>query len=602
MVVLTNPVASWSKTRALGTKAASEADSVEAKEKADSVEKAEKERKDHAQMKENKNQREVEYFQQLQHQSAGAPPTIDYLDENEVFAGVTGETGVDFSNYDNLEVDIQGVGREQVEAMAAGAVSFNDMARIHQFPDFLSINLSQRCKYRAPTPVQKWMIPVGMMERDAMACAQTGSGKTCAFLIPIVAMFGNENLRCFALGKSWEGPAAPRALILAPTRELCSQTFNEARKLCFGQSIRVNQCYGGVDAKPQIRDFARGCDICIATPGRLNDFVDRGIIQMTQCMKLVLDEADRMLDMGFEPQIKEIVHGRGMPPKEMRQTLLFSATFESQIRILGARYMKPDKIDVTIGRVGAAAETVEQHFIAVESEEKKQEEMYNEIARCENGTDKVLVFVNTKKKAASIVHTLHESGECRATAIHGDLNQNEREDALANFKSGRKPVLVATEVAARGLDIPKVAKVINYDMPKQIDGYIHRIGRTGRVGNRGIAVSFFATHGSEEPDCNIAADLLQTLTDQGLNPDLEAPWLREQISYARDADKGNRRGGGGGKKGGGGFGGKGKFGGSNFGGKGDTFKPAPFPGGKGGIKENMAPFPSNGNFAPGGWS
>eukprot|EP00392_Amoebophrya_sp_AT5.2_P017733 g18144.t1 len=254
--------------------------------------------------------------------------------------------------------------------------------------------------------------------------------------------------------------------------------------------------------------------------------------------------------------------------------MFFSATFPDDIQMLAKQFLKSDYVFIAVGRVGAAADTVEQEFIPVTSEEQKTDMLLAEVGRSESGDDKILVFVNTKKTAAWLVRLLHEQNVARATAIHGDLDQPGREDALQNFRNGTKPILVATEVAARGLDVPRVAKVINYDMPRGIDGYIHRIGRTGRVGNRGVAVSFFMMSGCQDSDCGIAPDLVKVLTEAGLVPD---PWMHEEAQKAklRDAQGDYRNRGRGGGMGKGGFGGGGKMNGGGgkggFGGGGKGF-------------------------------
>ncbi|CAD7974827.1 unnamed protein product [Amoebophrya sp. A120] len=533
-------------------------------------------RQNHDDMKAAKAAREDQHFMICQEHNKQSRMLKDvHIDnEEELFNVEHSEMGVDFSRYDNIPVEVKIQGAEGVSSeetkhqIIEGMESFATAAQKHQFPDWLRVNLMEKCKYDRPTPIQKYTVGISMQGSDLMSCAQTGSGKTCAFLIPVALNIQQTAADRRASPEAWQGPAKPLAVILAPTRELCTQIHFEARKITFQAGMRCVQCYGGVDAKPQLTELAANADLLIATPGRMKDFLERNVISLDLCRMLVLDEADRMLDMGFEPQISDIVEKRDMPGRDERQSMFFSATFPQEIRELAGRFLKQDYTFITVGRVGAAAETVEQHFIPVHTEEEKIEHLFAEIGRSESGDDKVLVFVNQKKTCAYLAQQLHDAGEARATSIHGDLDQQQREKALEFFKTGKKPVLLATEVAARGLDVPKVAKVINFDMPKAMDGYIHRIGRTGRVGNRGISVSFFVTHGNKDSDTMIAPDLVETLEQANLDVD---QWLRDEKSKAGDMAhfrKAKGFGSGGGKKGGGGgkggFGnGKGGFGGGN---------------------------------------
>lgn len=477
-------------------------------------------------LKDAKTNREIDFFWSVQAQNRqrdqerGGPPRkgrarLDQ-EEAELFGDVTGAVGIDFQRYDEIQVEMSGNGHDTIQVRN----SFNELSQVYNLNPWLTENI-QRCKYQRPTPVQRYGIPTAIRGFDFMCCAQTGSGKTCAFLIPLICNL-SPNEGCENGHSSWEGPATPLALVLAPTRELCSQIFAEARKLLFRSNLKVSQCYGGVDAKPQLRDLSRGCDLIVATPGRLVDFIDREVIDMGKCRTLVLDEADRMLDMGFEPQIRQIVEQRGMPGKFDRHTMMFSATFPREIQVLAARFLR-DYIWISVGRVGAAAETVTQEFIPVRSNMDKLPMLHQELLKS-NPDEKVLVFVGMKRTASWLVRELQRS-RIQATDIHGDLNQVDREKSLNLFKSGERPVMVATEVAARGLDIPKVAKVINYDMPGSIDDYIHRIGRTGRVGHRGNAMSFFMLEGSDEPDTNIAKDLHDVLEMAGMEI---PPWLQSE--------------------------------------------------------------------------
>ena len=331
--------------------------------------------------------------------------------------------------------------------------------------------------YTKPTPIQKYSIPISLQRRDLMACAQTGSGKTAAYLFPIIAKMLNEGPP--VPSQSARG-AFPVSLILAPTRELSIQIYEEALKFCYRTGIRVVVVYGGADPKIQSRELDKTADIIVATPGRLIDFTNRGRISLSLVKYLILDEADRMLDMGFEPQIQMILE----KTNKVRETGMFSATFPQTIQLLAADLMK-DYVFLSVGRVGSTTDNISQVLFQVEENEKR--EILDEQLREAKGL--VLIFVETKKSAEYLSEYLRRMDHC-STSIHGDRTQPERIRALTDFKSGKKSILVATDVAARGLDIPNVGCVINYDMPNNIEDYVHRIGRTGRIGKKGIAISF----------------------------------------------------------------------------------------------------------------
>ena len=363
-----------------------------------------------------------------------------------------------------------------------------------------------------------------------MACAQTGSGKTAGFLFPVIAIMlkkpalplpDQARRRCSYI----------TSLILAPTRELASQIYDEAQKFCYCTGIRPVVVYGGAAMQQQQAQLERGADIVVATPGRLVDLIERGRIKLDIVQFLVLDEADRMLDMGFEPQIRRIVENEGMPME--RQTFMFSATFPVEIQRLAADFMK-DYIFVAVGRVGAASKDVTQRIEWVEQAEK-MDYLMDFLQRCPEGL--VLIFVETKRGADFLEETLYRKN-FPASSIHGDKSQREREDALKLFKSGKTPILVATDVAARGLDIPNVTQVINFDLPNNIDDYVHRIGRTGRVGNIGNALSLM-----NDKNRNIARELAELMIEN----DQECPqWLEQmciQSGFNRGGGRGRGRGG-----------------------------------------------------------
>jgi ATP-dependent RNA helicase DDX3X len=346
--------------------------------------------------------------------------------------------------------------------------------------------------YKVPTPVQKYSIPIVMSGRDLMACAQTGSGKTGGFLFPILsqAFQNGPSTPPGQAGGNFYGrqrKAYPTSLILAPTRELVSQIYDEARKFAYRSWVRPCVVYGGADIGSQLRQIERGCDLLVATPGRLVDLIERGRISLVNIKYLVLDEADRMLDMGFEPQIRRIVEGEDMPPTSNRQTLMFSATFPRDIQMLARDFLK-EYVFLSVGRVGSTSENITQKVEYVEDNDKRS--VLLDILHTHGATGLTLIFVETKRMADSLCDFLINQ-HFPATAIHGDRTQRERERALEYFRNGRCPILVATAVAARGLDIPNVTHVVNYDLPTDIDDYVHRIGRTGRAGNTGIATAFF---------------------------------------------------------------------------------------------------------------
>jgi len=298
----------------------------------------------------------------------------------------------------------------------------------------------------------------------------------------------------------------PLAVILAPTRELAMQIYDEARKFSQGTPLRPVAVYGGASFGNQLRDLKNGiCDIIVATPGRLNDFFQKKFVSFAKVKFLVLDEADRMLDMGFEPQIREIVEKSDMPHTKMRQTLLFSATFPKEIQALARSFLNR-YIFLTIGPVGAATESVTQNFI-YEDDETQKEEKLKELIRDVKGL--TLVFVETKKKASEMEYRLGRLG-FGAISIHGDKEQHERTRALKSFSSGATPILIATNVAARGIDIGNIEHVVNYEMPKDVDDYVHRIGRTGRIGRKGLATSFISS-----ADANVAPQLALLLRNAG---------------------------------------------------------------------------------------
>ncbi|XP_023656511.1 DEAD-box helicase 3 X-linked a isoform X4 [Paramormyrops kingsleyae] len=451
--------------------------------------------------------------------------------EHELFSG--SNTGINFEKYDDIPVEATGTNcPPHIE-------SFHDV----DMGEIIMGNIALS-RYTRPTPVQKYAIPIIKTKRDLMACAQTGSGKTAAFLLPVLSQIYNdgpgESLRAIKSGSQENGRYGrrkqyPISLVLAPTRELALQIYDEARKFSYRSRVRPCVVYGGADIGQQIRDLERGCHLLVATPGRLVDMMERGKIGLDYCNFLVLDEADRMLDMGFEPQIRRIVEQDTMPPKGLRQTMMFSATFPKEIQILARDFLE-EYIFLAVGRVGSTSENITQKVVWVEESDKRSflldllnatviptevQENASETPEKPGKDSLTLVFVETKKGADALEDFLYREGYA-CTSIHGDRSQRDREEALHQFRSGRCPILVATAVAARGLDICNVKHVINFDLPSDIEEYVHRIGRTGRVGNLGLATSFF-----NDKNSNITKDLLDLLVEAKQ----EVPSWLESLAY-----------------------------------------------------------------------
>ncbi|KAF2740554.1 DEAD-domain-containing protein [Polyplosphaeria fusca] len=486
------------------------------------------------------------------------------------------QTGINFEKYDDIPVEASGQG------VPEPVTQFTNPP----LDDHLLGNI-ELAGYKVPTPVQKYSIPIVMAGRDLMACAQTGSGKTGGFLFPILSQayqtgpMAPPQQAAGGYGYGRQRKAYPTSLILAPTRELVSQIWDEARKFSYRSWVRPCVVYGGADIGSQLRQIERGCDLLVATPGRLVDLIERGRISLHNIKYLVLDEADRMLDMGFEPQIRRIVEGEDMPPTSARQTLMFSATFPRDIQMLARDFLK-EYIFLSVGRVGSTSENITQKVEYVEDVDKRS--VLLDILHTV-GAGLTLIFVETKRMADSLSDFLINQG-FPATSIHGDRTQREREKALEMFRTGRCPILVATAVAARGLDIPNVTHVVNYDLPTDIDDYVHRIGRTGRAGNTGISTAFF-----NRGNRGVVRDLIDLLKEANQ----EVPGFLESIAREGSGFGGGRGGRGGRGRGasasrdvrrygggGGGGGNAGGFGGGNWGG-------APPQGGYGGASGYGAP-------------
>ena len=370
--------------------------------------------------------------------------------------------------------------------------SFNEIS----FDEHIKVNL-EKLNYDLMTPIQQIIIPFILNKKDCLGCAQTGSGKTIAFLIPLINLMlkegppkedniylktnSNYNLSC----------SYPIMLILVPTRELAEQIFKEARKVCFKTGIIVSRCYGGVKLDNQIRDLKQGCDIIIGTPGRIIELIEKRFLYLKLIKYLVIDESDRMLDMGFEHQINDIIFNSQMPDKNNRINYMFSATIPKNVIEISKKFMREEcylisnKNNIDNNEYNLN-ENVIQKIYYVEDNDKiiKLHEIFQQIK------GNAIIFLETKKSVDNLENFLSRRNY-NVLAIHGDKPQNQRQEAIKLFSNGEVPILIATDVASRGLDFPNVSYVFNFDMPKNIEDYIHRIGRTGRVGNKGMAISFY---------------------------------------------------------------------------------------------------------------
>eukprot|EP00310_Coccolithus_braarudii_P024373 CAMPEP_0183339194 /NCGR_PEP_ID=MMETSP0164_2-20130417/6198_1 /TAXON_ID=221442 /ORGANISM="Coccolithus pelagicus ssp braarudi, Strain PLY182g" /LENGTH=516 /DNA_ID=CAMNT_0025509149 /DNA_START=20 /DNA_END=1567 /DNA_ORIENTATION=- len=362
----------------------------------------------------------------------------------------------------------------------------------------------KRAGFPSPSPIQGASWGPAMRGQDVVGVAKTGSGKTLGFLMPAF-------LRIMRERKNPQN--GPTTLVMAPTRELATQIQVECSK--FGQSSGMTSVclYGGAPKGQQLSEMRRGVYIIIVTPGRLNDFLEAGQVRLQQVSFVVMDEADRMLDMGFEPQIRKIMSR--VPPGY--QSLMYTATWPREVRRLASEFQR-DPVQVTIGTADeklTANKDVEQRVILISSPHERDQHLVSQINTLPGGS-RVLIFCSTKRMCDQLQRALSRQIGCNA--IHGDKEQRERERVLNEFKSGRAPIMVATDVAARGLDVKEVRMVINYEMPPKIEDYIHRIGRTGRAGAKGIACTFLTAQ-----DMKHASALVSIMRDSGqkISPDLE---------------------------------------------------------------------------------
>ena len=330
----------------------------------------------------------------------------------------------------------------------------------------------EREDYSTPTPIQEQAIPVLLTGRDLVGLAQTGTGKTAAFTLPTLQMI--EGL---------QGPPHPktcRALIVAPTRELVAQIVQSVRTYSRFTKLSVTSVVGGVRPGPQIKALSRGVDVLVATPGRLLDHMATGALTLRDVRTVVLDEADQMMDMGFIPAIRKIM--RALP--ENRQTLLFSATMPKEVRALAADFLH-DPEEISVARVGKPVEAINHKVIHVPGAEKRA--VVADLLKAED-VGQAIVFTRTKRGADRVCEYLEKAG-LRAGALHGNKSQGQRDRTLGGFRNGKLKILVATDIAARGIDVDDVSHVINYELPNVPESYVHRIGRTARAGKGGIAIA-----------------------------------------------------------------------------------------------------------------
>ncbi|KAJ3023756.1 DEAD-box ATP-dependent RNA helicase [Thoreauomyces humboldtii] len=404
--------------------------------------------------------------------------------------------GINFEKYDSIPVAIEGYD------VVPPLQNFLD-SDLHEGIKWM---LKELASYKKPTPIQRYAIPAIASGRDLIACAQTGSGKTAAFLLPIISNVFFDGPQPEQYSKF----STPAALVIAPTRELATQIHKEALKFTY-RGVQ------GAESQAQYRAMEEGCHILIATVGKLIDFLQRDLVRLRNCRYVVLDEADRMLDMGFELSVRHIITGCDL---ETHQTAMFSATFPRDIQILAQDFLT-NPLKIEIGEVGATARMgllciiieVEIKYVTFAQKRRALLELIRGDARIHGSTPAkpylVLIFVRAKRLAPQLAEMMRQE-RLDAIEMHGDLSQSQREQNLKRFKQGRPNIMIATDVAQRGLDIPNVMHVIQYDMPDKIEEYVHRIGRTGRAGNTGKATSFW-----NEENSAIRRGLIDTLKSTG---------------------------------------------------------------------------------------
>ena len=479
------------------------------------------------------------------------------LAEQELMHGC--QTGPEFKRYDKLSVNVQLSG-DHAENMPEKLETFEEI--FENFPDRVPAELKEnlnRCGYKIPTPVQKYAIPAGLADRDVICCAPTGSGKTGAYLIPMLSSTFRFGQASGKLEEPFSGAAKPDTVILAPTRELCEQIFREALKFCHKTyHLVVKICGGETTAKCQVQELAAGADVVIATPGRLWAFAQHGdIINLSKVECLVIDEADNMLSCTMRYYLNEIImnsentmHSKGqMKDKLQRQTMMFSATYPHDVHMQQLQYLHTP-IQMQIGAVGSVGVGIEQKLIQVQ-QKCKYKQLRLVLSEFQDGQinlrsddwQRLIVFCNSKWQVENLDQKLRRekwpSGEPRYfyhTVLHGGLTQPDRDSNLLEFRQGSKNILVSTD-ASRGLHIDGVTQVVNYDLPcnncysSGLDAYVQRIGRTGRMGNIGNAVTFISKSGAQFNDLLQKADANPVLLElpKILGKDEVPPWLEDLL-------------------------------------------------------------------------
>ncbi|OOF90851.1 hypothetical protein ASPCADRAFT_156157 [Aspergillus carbonarius ITEM 5010] len=448
-------------------------------------------------------------------------------------------TGLKIGNLQNIEVIAES--RER-----PSPVKSFDEAGLHPI---IRENI-RLCRYEVPTPIQAYTIPAVLTGHDLIAISQTGSGKTAAFLIPVLSQLMGKAKKLAAprpnVADGYDPQlhrvtAEPLVLIVAPTRELSTQIFDEARRLCYRSMLRPCVVYGGGPGWEQKADLEKGCDILIATPGRLLDFMNQNkVLSLRRVKYTIIDEADEMLLPNWETEFQRIMSGGDVNEDADHRYMMFSATFDKGCREMARRFLAADHVRVRIGRPGSTHLNVDQNIIYVDPA-LKNKCLYDLIIAMP--PSRTLVFVNSKSQADLVDDYLYNN-KLPSTSIHSDRTQIEREDALRAFRTARCPILVATGVSARGLDIKNVMHVINYDLPRAEHGgiteYVHRIGRTARIGNEGLATSFY----NHDRDSELAPDLVKLLmeTNQKIPDFLESYCPEDKVvKFDDDTDDENEK-------------------------------------------------------------
>jgi len=408
----------------------------------------------------------------------------------------------------------------------------------------------QKVGYAKPSPIQMASIPIGLLKRDVIGIAETGSGKTCAFVVPMLA-------HIMQLPKMTDEIAAhgPYALVMAPTRELAQQIEEETLKFAHFLDYRVGLVVGGQSIEDQGFKLRRGVEILVGTPGRIIDVIDRRYTVLNQCNYIVLDEADRMIDMGFEPQVNAVMeamgsgnlkpedqaeeldaraldtlHGAGIATSKYRTTYMFSATMPPSVERLARSYLRNPAV-VTIGSAGKTSDLIKQEVIWVSKADRDSKLEF--VLSCHPNTQ-AIIFVNAKRSVDAVANLCYRLGYSCAS-IHGGKSQDQREESLRGFKAGNFDILVATDVAGRGIDVKGIDLVVNYELPKLIENYTHRIGRTGRAGRKGTAVSFLTSD-----DRDIMYELKELLINsKNVVPDALANHEAARVKPQRD-ERGQR--------------------------------------------------------------